>query len=434
MLERSFKLRENNATVGVELMAGVATFLTSVYVLFVLPLILSDAGMPREALFTATALSVIIGTLLMGVFANMPLILAPGMGVTAYFAYSVVLGQGYSWQEGLAGVFIAGVVFLLLGAVGVRKILLDGFPEPLKHAMTASLGLMIAGIGLKNSGVVVFGNVIALGDVTHGGPALTLVGLLITGVLMCLKWRSAILVGIILTTVIGCFTGVTDYSSLAETGAVSLPPSIAPIALQFSFDPARLFTMDYLAVVFALLVLDVFDSLGTFIGVFNHFSPEVRRDYEARIPRALMCDAGATVAGALLGVSTVTTYVESSTGIQAGGRTGLTALTIAGLMFVALFASPLFLMVPAAATAPALVVVGMLMMHCAGKVNWLDPSEGLPAVMMIMTTALTWSISDGLMFGWLGFFLFKLFTGKLAGLPVTVTVVALFFFVRLALM
>jgi AGZA family xanthine/uracil permease-like MFS transporter len=431
MLEKYFKLKENGATVGIEVMAGVATFLTAVYVLFVNPLVLSDAGMPRDALFTATALSIIVGTLLMAFFANMPLILAPGMGINAYFAYSIVLGQGYSWQEALTAVFIAGVVFVVLGAVGIRKILLEGFPEPLKHAMTVSLGLMIAGIGLKNSGVVVFGEFIRLGDVTHGSGLLALIGIFVTGVLMSLRWRAAILLGIIITTIIGCFTGVTNYSTLAETGALSLPPSIAPIAAQFSFDPARLLTMDFIAVVFALLVLDVFDSLGTFIGVFNHFPPEVRKHYEERIPRALMCDAAATVAGSLFGVSTVTTYVESSTGIQAGGKTGLTAAVIAVLMAVALFASPLFLMVPAAATAPALVVVGMLMLNCAGKVSWLDPTEGLPAVIMIMTTALTWSISDGLMFGWIGFMALKLFSGRFRELNGTVYCVGIFFVFRL---
>ena len=435
MLEKYFKLKENDTSVFIEIMAGVATFLTAVYVLFVNPLVLADAGMPRDALFTATALSIIVGTLLMAFFANMPLILAPGMGINAYFAYSIVKGQGYTWQEALTAVLIAGVVFLALGAIGVRKILLEGFPEPLKHAMTVSLGLMIAGIGLKNAGVVIFQEgFIKLGDVTRGGGLLALIGIFVTGVLMSLRLRAAILLGIVITTVIGCFTGVTNYQSLAASGVVSLPPSIAPIALHFSFDPSRLFTMDFAAVVFALIILDIFDSLGTFIGVFNNFSPDVRKRYEAQIPRALMCDAGATVAGALLGVSTVTTYVESSTGVQAGGRTGLTAVTISFLMFVSLFAAPLFLMVPAAATAPALVVVGMLMMNSAGKVSWLDPSEGLPAVAMIMTTALTWSISDGLMFGWLGFFLFKLFTGKFSQLNATVTVVALFFFARLLMM
>lgn len=436
MLERYFKLAENKTAVGTEIMAGVATFLTAVYVLAVNPIVLENAGMPRGPLFTATVLSIIAGTLLIGLFANMPFILAPGMGANAYFAYSVVQGYGYTWQEALTAVLLSGLVFLFLGVIGVRKMLLEGFPEPLKHAMTVSLGLMIAGIGLKNAGVIQFQpGLIKLGDITQGSPLLALVGVFITGVFLSYGMRTAILLGIVLTTVIGIFTGVTPYQGLAEAGIVTLPPSLAPIAMQFSLagiDGTRV--LDFAVVVFALLIIDLFDSLGTFVGVFNHFSPEERVSYESRVPRALMCDAGATVVGACMGVSTVTTYVESSTGIQAGGRTGLTAVTISVLMFLSLFMSNLFLLVPAAATAPALVVVGMYMMNMAGKVRWLEVSEGLPAVMMIMTTAMTWSISDGLMFGWLGYLLFKLIRGRFSELNLTIVVVGLFFLARLLLM
>ena len=436
MLEKYFKLTENKTTVGTEIMAGVATFLTAVYVLAVNPIVLENAGMPRGALFTATVLSTIVGTLLIALFANMPFVLAPGMGANAYFAFSVVKGYGYSWQEALTAVLLSGIVFLFLGVIGVRKMLLDGFPDPLKHAMTVSLGLMIAGIGLKNAGVIEFQpGLIKLGDVTQGSPLLALLGVFITGAFLGYGMKTAILLGIVLTTIIGMFTGVTQYQGLSASDIVTLPPSIAPIAMQFSLagiDGARV--LDFAVVVFALLIIDVFDSLGTFVGVFNHFSDEDKVLYEARVPRALMCDAGATVAGAFLGVSTVTTYVESSTGIQAGGRTGLTAVVIAALMFLALFMSNLFLLVPPAATAPALVVVGMYMMNMAGKVRWLEVSEGLPAVMMIMTTAMTWSISDGLMFGWLGYLLFKLIRGRFAELNLTVIIVGLFFMIRLALM
>lgn len=434
MLEKYFKLSEHKTTVSIEMMAGLATFLTAIYILAVNPMIQSAAGMPRDALFTATAVSIIIGTLLMGLFANMPFILAPGMGINAFFAFAMVKGAGYTWQEAITAVFIAGVFFVLAGALGLRQLLLAGFPEPLKHAMTVSLGLMIATIGLKNAGIVVIrDDLMTLGAVTKGAPLLALIGLVVTGVFLCLKMRTAVLLGIIITTILGVFMGITDYHAVLEKGAVSLPPSVAPIAFAFDFNLERILTVDFLIMVFALFALDLFDSLGTFIGVFNHFTGEEKAKYEAGIPKALMCDAVATVAGACLGASTVTTYVESSTGIQAGGRTGLTAVTIAILTAIALFASPLFLMVPAAATAPALVVVGMYMMAMSLKVSWLDVSEGLPAVMMVLITALTSSISDGLMFGWIGYMVFKLVTGKFKDLNATVLVVGAFFLVRLVL-
>ena len=434
MLERFFKIRERNSTVSTELMAGLLTFLTAAYILVVNPMIQSAAGMPRDSLFTATCIAIIMGTLCIGLLANMPFILAPGMGINMFFAYAIVLGKGYTWQEALTAVLLAGIIFLLTGAMGLRKILLAGFPEPLKHAMTVSLGLMIATIGLKNAGLLEFKEgFVKLGVVTQGAPLLALLGILITGILICMGFRAAILAGIILTTVLGVFLGVTDYSTL-EQGFVSMPPSIGPIFMAFSFDAERILTMDFMVVVFTLLVIDIFDSLGTFIGVFNHFSGEEKKHYEAGIPRALMCDAAATVAGACVGASTVTTYVESSTGIQAGGRTGLTSVAISVLVLIALFASPLFLMVPAAATAPALVMVGMFMMAMSGKIDWKDISQGLPAVLMILVTALTLSISDGLMFGWIGYMVFTVAQGRFRDLNPTVIVVGLFFLARLLLM
>ncbi len=433
MLDRFFRITERKSTIATELTAGLLTFLTAVYILVVNPMIQSSTGMPRDALFTATCIAVIVGTLLMGLFANMPFVLAPGMGINMFFAYSIVAGKGYSWQEALTAVFIAGIAFVLTGALGLRKILLSGFPEPLKHAMTVSLGLMIAVIGLSNAGVIKFNEgFVSLGAVKEGAPLLALLGMIITGVLVGMRVRAAILVGIILATVLGVFMGVTDYSTL-EKGVVSAPPSVRPIFMAFSFDAGRILNMDFIVIVFTLLVIDVFDSLGTFIGVFNHFTGEEKKHYEAGIPRALMCDAVATVAGACVGTSTVTTYVESSTGIQAGGRTGLVSVAIAVLVLAALFASPLFLMVPAAATAPALVMVGMFMMSMSGKIEWKDVSEGLPAILMILVTALTLSISDGLMFGWVGYMIFKTAGGKFRELNPTVLVVGLFFIARLIL-
>ncbi|MDR1744863.1 MAG: NCS2 family permease [Planctomycetota bacterium] len=434
MLERFFKLRNHKTTVGTEAMAGLLTFLTAVYILAVNPMILSGTGMPRDALFTATALAIIVGTLLMGLFANMPFILAPGMGINVFFAYAVVAGKGYSWQEALTAVLLAGILFFASGALGLRNLLFRGFPEPLKHSMTISLGLMIATIGLKNAGVLVMNQgFVSLGAVTHGAPLLALLGVVITGIFLAMGIRVAILAGIIATTILGVFMGVTDASGLSG-GIVSLPPSISPIAMAFTFDASRILTMDFMVVIFTLMVIDIFDSLGTFIGVFNHFTPEEKVRYEAGIPAALMADAAATVTGACFGVSTVTTFVESSTGIQVGGRTGLTAVFIAVLTTLALFASPLFLMVPAAATAPALVLVGMFMMAMSRKIEWLDVSEGRPSLMMLLVTAFTMSISDGLMFGWIGYMIFKLVMRRWRDLNPTVIVVGLFFIARLILM
>ena len=434
MLEKMFKIREHKSTVSTELMAGLLTFLTAVYILVVNPMIQSATGMPRDALFTATCLAIIIGCAVMGIWANMPFVLAPGMGINMFFAYAIVGAKGYTWQEALTAVLVAGILFVITGAAGLRKILLDAFPEPLKHAMTISLGLMIATIGLKNAGVVVFNEgFVSLGDVIHGAPLLALLGIVITGILVSFNIRTAILAGIIITTVIGVFMGVTDTGTLSQ-GVLSLPPSIGPIFMAFSFEASRVMTLDFLVIVFTLLAIDIFDSLGTFIGVFNHFTGEEKKQYEAGIPRALMCDAVATVAGACLGASTVTTYVESSTGITAGGRTGMVSLTIAGLVLLALFVSPLFLMVPGAATAPALLIVGMYMMKQSHKIEFTDPSEGLPALVMILVTALTLGISDGLMFGWIGYMLFKLAQGKMRDLNATVIIVGLFFIARLVLL
>lgn len=431
MLERFFRLGEHRTTPSIEIMAGVTTFLTSAYILVVNPMVQSSAGMPRPALFTATCIAIIAGTLLMGLMANMPFILAPGMGINMYFAYAIVQGKGYSWQEALTAVLLAGILFVLSGVLGLRQLLLRSFPEPMKHMITVSLGLMIAVIGMKSAGIIVIKEgFVALGNIRSGGPALALIGILATGLLLAAKMRAAVLLGIILTTVLGIFTGVTDYNSLKE-GFVSLPPSISPIAMAFSFDTARILTLDFLIVIFTLFIIDMFDSLGTFVGVLNRFEGGDLKRYENDIPKALMADAIATVVGSCVGTSTVTTYVESSTGIAAGGRTGLTSMTIIGLVIIALFASPMFLMIPAAATAPALIVVGMYMMAQAAKIDFYDAGEGIPAVIGILVTALTSSISDGLMLCWVGYVAIKVLRGKRADMNAPTIVVGVFFLLRL---
>lgn len=435
MLDRLFKLREHRTSVGVEVLAGLATFLTAIYILVVNPSILSKTGMPVDAQFTATCIAIIIGTLLMGIFANLPFVLAPGMGINVFFTYSIVLGKGYSWQEALTAVLIAGILFVLAGLVGLRGWLVRAFPETLKHTMTVALGLMIAMIGMNNCHLInINEGFISMGDVTTGSPLLALIGIVITGILLALKVPAAVLLGIILTTIVGMFNGQTDYANVAQNGALSMPPSIAPIFMAFDFNWGHILSADFIIVVFTLLAIDIFDSLGTFVGVFNHFGDAERKEYESKVPRALMCDAVATVAGACVGTSTVTTYVESSTGIAVGGRTGLTAVVIGILFILALFFSPLFLMVPAAATAPALIVVGVFMMAMAGRIHFPDVTDGIPALLTILVTCLTWSISDGLMYGWITYVIFKLCSGRSKELNPSIVIIGLFFLARLVLL
>ncbi|MDR2391118.1 MAG: NCS2 family permease [Planctomycetota bacterium] len=433
MLEHFFNLTGHRTTVRTEAAAGLVTFLTSSYILAVNPQIMAVSGMPVEPLFTATALAIICGTLAMGLFANLPLLLAPGMGLNIYFAYSIVAGKGYSWNHALTAVFLSGLLFFAVSLLGVRSIILRAVPESVKHSLSASIGLMIAALGLKNAGVLVFREgFVSLGDVTGGAPLLALLGIAVTGVLLTLRFRAAVLAGIIATTLLGMATGVTDSSALSG-GIVSLPPSIAPISMAFGADPERIFSLDFAVIVFTLFCIDMFDSLGTFVGVFDFFGGEEKRRYDSAIPRALLVDAGATAIGACLGVNTVTTYVESATGITAGGRTGLTAAVAAGFMILALFLSPLILMIPPAATAPAMVVTGMFMMQLATRLDYSDFAQGLPAIASILVTVMTFSISDGLMFGWIGYLLFMLASGRRDKLDRVTILVGVFFLIRMVL-
>ncbi|MDR0361445.1 MAG: NCS2 family permease [Planctomycetota bacterium] len=434
MLERLFKLREHNVTVGIEIAAGATTFLTMAYILVVNPLILSNTGMPREALYTATAIAIIIATLLMAFWANMPFALAPGMGINAFFTYVVVMAKGYTWQEALTAVFVAGILFLILSVTGVREALVNDFPEALKYAVGVSLGLMIATIGMKNCGLIVASgteNRFVLGDIRSGAPLLALIGLAITAIILALKVKGGLLLGIAITTVIGYFMGQTNLSPLTEGGILKLPPSVSPIFLSFSVDFSRIVTLDFAVVIFTFLFVDIFDSLGTFLGVLNRVGIESGH-YKERIPKALTCDAVGTIAGAIVGTSTVTTYVESSAGVTAGGRTGLTALTVGLLFLISMFFSPLFLVVPAAATAPAMIVVGLFLMEVATRINFTDIAEGLPAILAILVTALTVSISDGLMFGWVSLVVIKLCSGRLKELNVVTLVFAAIFVLKMA--
>ncbi|PKP49287.1 MAG: guanine permease [Bacteroidetes bacterium HGW-Bacteroidetes-11] len=409
MFEKFFKLAENKTTIRTEVLAGLTTFMTMAYILAVNPSILSATGMDRNALFTATALAALIGTLVMALYAKLPFALAPGMGLNAFFAFTVVLGMGHSWQFALTAVFIEGIIFILLTAFNIRELIINSIPMNMKHAVSAGIGLFIAFIGLQNAGVIVNNDavLVGLGSIKTPTVIVALLGVIITGVLLARKVKGALLIGIFAATLIGIPFGVTVFP---DGSLISLPPSIAPIFFQFEFH--NILTLDMLVVVFTFLFVDMFDTVGTLVGVSDKagmLSPE------GKVPRAkqaLFADAIGTTAGAMLGTSTVTTYVESASGVAEGGRTGLTALSVAGLFVLALFLAPIFLMIPAAATAPVLFLVGLFMMTPILKIDLHDFTEAIPAFFTIIMMPLSYSIAEGIVFGMLSYVLLKVFTGK----------------------
>jgi len=430
MLEKYFNLKENKTTVKTEVLAGITTFMTMAYILAVNPDILSATGMDKGAVFTATAISALIATLVMALYAKLPFALAPGMGLNAFFAFTVVLGMGHSWQFALTAVFLEGLIFIALTAFNIREMIVNSIPMNMKHAISVGIGLFIAFIGLKNAGIIVSSpaTFVTLGDVTNitenGGAAVALITLVITGVLLSLKVRGALLYGILIGAVIGLPLGITH---LPESFEVT-PPSLSPIFLKFEW--TQILTMDMLLVVFTFLFVDMFDTVGTLIGVSSKAN---MLDKEGRVPRvkqALMADAIGTTVGAMLGTSTVTTYVESAAGVSEGGRTGLTALTTAGLFLLALFLSPLFLMIPGAATAPALILVGAMMMSPVKNINFDDFTESIPAFLTIVMMPLTYSIAEGILFGVLSYVILKVLTGKIKDISIVTGALAILFLLK----
>lgn len=428
-LEKTFKLKEHHTDTKTEILAGITTFMTMAYILIVNPLILSDAGMDFGAVFTATALSSIIATLVMAFYANYPFALAPGMGLNAFFAYGIVLGMGYSWQMALAAVFIEGIIFILLTLFNVREAIVNAIPMNLKHAVSVGIGLFIAFIGLSNAGVVISyeATIVSLGDMTSPGAIMALVGLVITGILLAKGIRGALLIGIFATTIIGIPLGMTTLPS----SIISAPPSLSPILFQFDF--SRLFSLDMLIILFTLLFVDMFDTLGTLVGVADKAEMLDKDGTLPKAKQALFADAVGTTAGACLGTSTVTTYVESAAGVAEGGRTGLTALSTAGMFAVALLLSPLFIMIPGAATAPALILVGLFMMSPIKKINMEDYTEAIPAFLTIIMMPLTYSIADGIVFGMVSFTALKLLTGKMKDVSLIMIVLSVLFIIKFAL-
>ncbi|MFZ2430553.1 MAG: NCS2 family permease [Lutibacter sp.] len=428
MLDKFFKITENKSTLRTEIIAGITTFMTMVYILAVNPSILSAAGMDKDAVFTATAVSSIIATLVMALVAKLPFALAPGMGLNAFFAFTVVLGMGYSWQFALTAVFLEGVIFILLTAFNIRELIVNSIPLNLKHAVSVGIGLFIAFIGLKGTGLIVDNpaTLVGLGDMRNPAVLVGLAGVIIIGVLFAKKVKGAILIGILASTIIGILVGVTVIPE--NFSLVSLPPSIEPIF--FKFDFSQVFTLDMLIVLFTFLFVDMFDTVGTLVGVSSKANMLDKDGNVPRVKQALFADAIGTMVGAMLGTSTVTTYVESAAGVAEGGKTGMTALTVAGMFVLALFFAPIFMIIPAAATAPALIIVGLFMISPIMKIDLEDFTESIPAFFTIIMMPLTYSIAEGIVFGMLSYVFLKLLTGRYKEIKPVMYVIAILFLIK----
>ncbi len=427
MLNKFFKLEENKTNVKTEILAGVTTFMTMAYILAVNPDILSATGMDKHALFTATALSAFVATLVMALVARLPFALAPGMGLNAFFAFTVVLGMGHSWQFALTAVFLEGIIFILLTAFNIRELIVNAIPLPLKHAVSAGIGLFIAFIGLQNSGIVINNDatLVGLGDMGSPAVLIALFGIVLTAVLLILKVKGALLIGIFVATIAGIPFGVTH---MPEGHLVDVPPSLSPIFMKFEF--SQVFTLDMLIVLFTFLFVDMFDTVGTLVGVSSKAGMLDKDGKVPRVKQALFADSIGTFCGAIFGTSTVTTYVESASGVAEGGKTGLTSLATAALFLIALFFAPLFTMVPAAATAPALILVGFFMMSPILKIDFENYTESIPAFITIIAMPLTYSIAEGIVFGMLAYVLLKILTGKVKDISIVMIVLAILFVIK----
>ena len=448
-MENFFKLKEHGTDVKTEIIAGLTTFMTMAYILAVNPSILGATGMDTGAIFTATALASAIGSFCMALFANLPFVLSAGMGLNAYFAYTVVLGMGYSWEVALTAVFVEGIIFIILSLTNVREAIFNAIPASLKVAVSVGIGLFITFIGLQNAHIVVDGSTLVglfsfNGSVKAGTfqsegitVVLALIGLLITAFLVIKNVKGNILLGILITWVLGIICQLTGlyvpnaeagFYSLIPSGIISAPASIAPTL--FKMDFSAMASLNFVVVVFAFLFVDIFDTLGTLIGCATKAN---MLDKEGKLPGikgALMADAVGTTVGACLGTSTITTFVESSSGIAEGGRTGLTSV-VSGLLFIlALFFSPVFLAIPSFATAPALIVVGFFMMQSVAKINWSDMLEAIPAFICIFAMPFMYSISEGISFGVISFVVLNAVAGKAKKITPLMWVLAVLFILK----
>ena len=428
MLEKLFGFNPKETTIRTEIMAGITTFLTMAYILAVNPNILGETGMDKGALFTTTVLMSALPTIFMGLYAKLPLALAPGMGLNAFFAYTVCLVMGYSWQFALTAVFLEGLVFLLLTVTNLREKIVDVIPNTLKNAISAGIGIYIAFIGLQGAGIIVNNDatLVTLGNLTTGSALLGAIGIIVTSILLVKNVKGALLWGILGTTLIGIPLGVTKIS-----GVFSTPPSIEPIFMQFEWE--HIFTKEMVIIVFTLLFVDLFDCIGTVIGVTTRAGMVKEDGKIPRLKEVFMVDSISTAAGAVMGTSTVAVYVESAAGVNEGGRSGLTAIVTGACFLLALFFAPLFLAIPAAATAPVLVLVGLMMMGSVLKVDFNNYAEAVPAFICIIFMPLAYSISDGIVLGHLSYIFINLCSGNYKKMTVGMYILAAFFLLKFIL-
>ncbi len=420
-LDNFFKIKESGSDIRTELIAGLTTFLTMAYIIFVNPSILGDAGMPKDAVFVATCVAAAIGTLIMALYANYPIALAPGMGLNAYFAYAVVKGMGVPWEVALGAVFISGCLFIIISLVGVREVIVNGIPPSIRISITAGIGLFLGLIALKSAGIVAANpaTYVTLGDL-HKMPAiLAIIGFITIVVLDKLKVKGAILIGILAITILSFFIGDNKFM-----GVFSTPPSIEPTL--FKLDIKGAFNMGILNIVLVFFLVELFDATGTLMGVASR-AGLLKDGKMPRLNKALLADSTAIVAGTMLGTSSTTAYVESAAGVQAGGRTGLTALTVGVLFLASLFIAPLAGAVPSYATAPALFYVACLMLREVTHLNWEDTTESVPAVITVLMMPFTYSIANGIAFGFIAYAALKLLTGQYKQVKLVVWIIAAVF-------
>jgi len=427
MIQKLFGFDPATMSVRKEIIAGITTFLTMAYILAVNPSILSAAGMDQGAVFTTTIIASVVATLVMALYAKLPFALAPGMGLNAFFAFTVVLTMGYTWQFALTAVFLEGLIFMLLTLTGLRQKIVDAMPLVLRKAISPGIGLFIALIGLKSAGIVVSNDatLVSLGDLHSPGVLLACFGIIFSAVLMVRNVTGALLIGIIVTTIIGIPLGITTLNGVVDT-----PPSMAPILLKFEW--SHILSFDMVICVFTFLFIDMFDTIGTLIGVSSRAGMMDEQGNIPRLKQAFMADAIGTTVGAMLGTSTVTTYVESASGVNAGGRSGLTAFTTAICFLLALFLAPLFLAIPAQATAPALVLVGAIMMTGIHNIEFNDFSYAIPCFVCIAFMPFTYSISDGIMLSYITYVLVQMCTGNWKKLSPAMYILAALFVLRYA--
>lgn len=421
MFEQLFKLREHETTARTEVLAGLTTFLTMAYIIFVNPDILSTTGMDKGSVFVATCLAAALGSLIMAFVANWPIGMAPGMGLNAFFAFTIVAQMGYTWQQALGAVFISGVVFVVLTVTGAREWLVAGIPQSLRSAIAAGIGLFLAIIALMSAGIVTANpaTTVGLGDLTHAPTMFAILGFFIIAALGAMNVRGAILIGIMVITLLSVLTGHTEFH-----GIFAMPPSLEPTL--FKLDIMGALSTGFFHIILVLVLVEVFDATGTMIGVATR-AGLIRPGNQGRLGRALLSDSTAIVAGSMLGTSSTTAYVESASGVQAGGRTGMTALVIAVLFLLALFLAPLASIVPAYATAPALLYVACLMLRELVDVQWDDITESVPAAVAAMAMPLTYSIANGLAFGFISYVAIKALSGRFRDIhPATLLIAILF--------